>query len=237
MSTMLSLPQSRVPGTLPLFFTSLTQAPRRIFWQEKPENIACCLIFGIPQNDGTLCPISISPPQKANVWHLDPIPLEDKTLYGWQIVAAESTAGYAAGSVLCEGRFFLLNEAERDQLPQLLASADQAESNPVVLIGMTALLCRFGLYQDALKIIGRSLMAQVVPVREMMRDTARVLVYNEMSKRIAAMDEGVMPEKFGVWAEQMKALHAKQTEQRKSALANVGKARPVTALYAAQSIL
>ena len=234
MSITLSLPQSRVPATLPLFFTSLIQAPRRIFWQEKPENINCSLIFGIPQNDGTLCPISISPPQKTNVWHLEPMPLEDKTLYGWQIVAAEPTAGVVAGTILCEGRLFLLNEAERDQLPQLLALADQAESNPVVLMGMTALLCHFGLYQDALKIIGGSLMAQAVSVREMMHDTARVLVYNEMSKRIATMDEGVMPEKFGVWAEQMKALHAKQTEQRKSALQNVGKARPATAVYAAQ---
>jgi hypothetical protein len=235
MSTLLSLPQNRVPGTLPLFFTSLVQAPRRIFWQDKPESVACCLVFGIPQNDGTLCPISISPPQKSNAWHLNPMPLEDKTLYGWQIVAAESVAGYAAGTVLCEGRLFLLNEAERDQLPHLLALADQAESNPVVLMGMTALLCRFGLYQDALQIIGRSLMAQAVSVREMMRDTARVLVYNEMSKRIATMNESVMPTKFGMWAEQMKALYAKQTEQRKSALANVGKGRSAaTAVYAAQ---
>lgn len=234
MSITLSLPQSRVPATLPLFFTSLVQAPQRIFWQEKPENSVCCLVFGIPQNDGTLCPISISPPQTSNVWHLEPMPLEDKTLYEWQIVAAESTAGTVAGTVLCEGRLSLLNEAERDQLPQLLALADQAESNPVVLMGMTALLCHFGLYQDALKIIGRSLMAQAVPVREMMRDTARVLVYNEMRKRIATMDEDAMPEKFAVWAEQMKALYSKQTEQHKMALQNVGKVRPATALYAAQ---
>lgn len=129
----------------------------------------------------------------------------------------------------------MLNEEERGQLPQLLALADQAESNPVVLMGMTALLCRFGLYQDALKIIGSSLKAQAIPVREMMRDTARVLVYNEMNKRIAMMDEGVMPARFGEWAEQMKALYAKQTEQRKIALANVGKARPAaTTVYTAQ---
>ena len=70
----------------------------------------------------------------------------------------------------------------------------------------------------------------------MMQDTARLVIYNEMGKRIAASGDGMIPAKFGVWAEQMKALYAKQTEQRKAALANVGKARPTTApvQYAAQ---
>ena len=44
----LSLPQSRVPGTLPLFYTTLVEAPRRIFWQDQPQNILCRLVFGIP---------------------------------------------------------------------------------------------------------------------------------------------------------------------------------------------
>ena len=225
----LSLPQSRVPGTLPLFYTSLFDAPRRIFWQNQPQNIACRLVFGIPQSDGTLCPITISKPQTSNVYPLEAMPLEAETLYGWQIETTEASAQYAKGEVLCEGRLELLNETDKAALPELLNSAQLAQTHPVVLMGMMALLCRFGLFQDALRIVGKSLPNQAVAVREMMQDTARFVIYNEMSKRIAAKSDGTLPAKFGAWAEGMKALYAKQTEQRKAALANVGKARPISA--------
>lgn len=214
MSQMLSQPQ-RIPGTLPLFFTALAQSPRRIFWQEMPENLSCRLVFGIPQADGTLSPLWSSEAQTANVWNLPCLSLQSDTLYGWQIETTEDSAPYE----LVEGRFVLLSQEDKSEVARHLQEADAAETNPMALLGMVALLCHFGLFQEALRLTTRSLAHQPLPARKLMQDTARLMIYRAMVKQIAA-GEGRIPARFGEWAAQMIALYAARVEQRKHALSN-----------------
>jgi hypothetical protein len=220
MSQTVSLPQS-IPGSLPLFFTALAQSPRRIFWQEKPDDLSCRLVFGIPQDDGSLSPIFLSDPQTANVWKLEPLPLQPNTLYGWQIETTQQTATYGKGDVVCEGRLFLIHQDARSELARYLDNEDEAESDPMALLGLVTLLCHFGLFQEALRLTTRSLVAQPPPVRELMHDTARLVIYGAMTKRIAAQESHV-PARFGEWAATMTAFYAARVEQRKQMLANAG---------------
>ncbi|HEV2471662.1 MAG TPA: hypothetical protein VGS41_03290, partial [Chthonomonadales bacterium] len=211
------------PRAMPLFYTGLRAAPRRILWNQPAHSGAIRFIVTSMKGGETVYNLQARADTGLNraEWELPELQLNRGDAYNWALTSSPCGAEPAAEAYLDQeqrnlrGRLWLLDESEMLRLREATEALSSVADPDFRAFALALLVADLGLFQDAIQLVQRGSAQPAHRARALMAHGVQAIISARMNRHLRQHPFGKgVPAIFSAWVTGMEAFHRQEAGRR-----------------------